>query len=242
MRTDTFYAKLTLIRDFISALPFGWIGVVAMMLVAAGASALGQIAFYGLEFLTHWPLLLGGGFAVFVVLSAIWGTGIECFVWSATMGLAYAVLSRQVAYIVAAYIFVAAYIVLLGIWWLAHQEFQCLHVTMPSLGLLVFGITVVSQYPIIRRFRDAGRDRAAFAVLLVLEAVMMFLNGETMAIDHYRKGLVHFQEDHRPIWSIPSSDRADFFFDFERKEVVLKALGTGDPLEVRRSFADFKCQ
>jgi len=42
--------------------------------------------------------------------------------------------------------------------------------------------------------------------------------------------------------AIPSSDSADFFFDFERKEVVLKALGTGDPLEVRRSFADFKCQ
>jgi hypothetical protein len=232
MRTDTFDAKLALI---LSALPFGWIGVVAMMLVAAGAFALGQIAFFGLEFLTHWPLFLGGWFAGLVVLSAIWGTGIECFVWS--RGLAYAAISRQVAHFV-----FAAYIVLLGIWWLAHQEFQCLHVTMPFLGLLVFGITVVFQYPIIQPFRDAGRDRAAFAVLLILEALMMFLNGETMAIDHYRKGLVHFQEEHRPIWSIPSSDRADFFFDFERKEVVLKALGTGDPLEVRRSFADFKCQ
>jgi hypothetical protein len=121
--------------------------------------------------------------------------------------LAQAALSRQVAY------FGAAYIVLLGIWWLARQELQCLHVTMPFLGMLVFGITVVFQYPIIQPFRDAGRDRAAFAVLLVLEAVMMFLNGETMAIDHYRKGLEHFQKDQRPIWSIPSSDGAEFFFD-----------------------------
>jgi hypothetical protein len=136
----------------------------------------------------------------------------------------------------------AAYILLLGIYWLAHRDFQCLLVTMPSWGLVVFAITVVLQYPIIQPIRNRGRDGAAFVVLLILEAVMMFLSGETMAIDHYRKGLEHFQKDHRPIWSIPSSDSADFFFDFERKEVVLKALGTGDPLEVRRSFADFKCQ
>src|SRR5215468_5672323 len=97
MRTDTFDAKLALIRDCLSALPFGWIGVVAMMLVVAGAFALGQIAFFGLEFLTHWPLFLGGWFAGLVVLSAIWGTGIECFVWSR---FAYAALSRQVAHFV----------------------------------------------------------------------------------------------------------------------------------------------
>jgi hypothetical protein len=79
--------------------------------------------------------------------------------------------------------------------------------------------------------------------LLVLEAVMMFLTGEMMAVDHFRKGLAYFQNDHRAVWSIQSPDRADFYFDYEQKEVVLKArTGPGAPMEVHRSFADFDCK
>jgi hypothetical protein len=70
-------SQLTAFMQGMSELPFGWIGIVAMMLVAAGAFALGQIAFVGLEFLTHWPLVLGGWFAGLSVLSAIWGAGMN---------------------------------------------------------------------------------------------------------------------------------------------------------------------
>ena len=71
----------------------------------------------------------------------------------------------------------------------------------------------------------------------------MFLTGEWLTVDHYRKGLEHFQNDHSAIFTIPSSGQADFFFDYERREVVLKTrLGGGAPLDVRRSFADFECK
>jgi hypothetical protein len=71
----------------------------------------------------------------------------------------------------------------------------------------------------------------------------MFLIGELLAVDQYRKGLGHFQNDHSAIFPIPSSGQPDFFFDYERREVVLKTRPPdGDALDVRRSFADFECK
>jgi hypothetical protein len=219
-----------------AALPFGGIGILVIAIVAMVAFTLGQFTFLGPHFLAYWPLVLGGWMAGLIVLSAVWGIGIECFIWSA--------LSLQSARSRAALRWLAAVLIIfLGICALAHRQYQCLLVAMPALSLLVFAITAGGQVPIIQALREKGRDRAAFAALLVLAAVMMFLDGESMAVDHYRKGLGHFQNDHSAIFTIPSSGRADFFFDYERREVVLKTrLGVGDPLDVRRSFADFECK
>jgi len=219
-----------------SAVPFGGLGILVIAIVAMVAFTLGQFTFLGPHFLAYWPLVLGGWMAGLIVLSAVWGIGIECFIWSA--------LSSQSARSLAALRWLAAaLIIFLGTCALAHRQYQCLLVAMPALSLLVFAITAGGQVPIIQALREKGRDGAAFAALLVLAAVMMFLDGELMAVDHYRKGLGHFQNDHSAIFTIPSSGRADFFFDYERREVVLKTrLGGGDPLDVRRSFADFECK
>jgi hypothetical protein len=227
---------------FIPLLPFGRSGIVFISLVAAGAFTFGRFGFIGLEFLTHWSLVLGGWSAGLTVLSAVWGAGIECVVWGMAVGRPLRIVPAGLSSEAARLLFGGAYVVLLGFCWLMYQEFQCFLVAMPLLGLLVFAVTVLFQVPIIKPFRDAGRDKIAFAVLFVLEAVMMFLDGQGMAIDHYRKGLVHFQKDHQAIFSIPSSSRANFFFDYGRKEVVLMTRDASDPVEIRRSLAHFKCQ
>jgi len=61
----------------------------------------------------------------------------------------------------------------------------------------------------------------------------MFLIGEWMAIDNYRKGLAHFQNEHRAYWSISTSGGTDFYFDYGQREIVLRTRTlTGDPLEI----------
>jgi hypothetical protein len=228
--------------NFKGALPPGGIGILVIAVVAMVAFTLGQFTFLGLRFLAHWPpLVLGGYMAALIAFSAVWGVGIECFIWSGLRGsprlpmlsIDWAA-QRWLAWVL---------IIFLGICALLHRQYQCLLVAMPALGLLVFAITVYGQVPIVHALRGAGRDRAAFAALLVLGAVLMFLTGEWLTVDHYRKGLEHFQNDHSAIFTIPSSGQADFFFDYERREVVLKTRpGEGDPLDVRRSLADFECK
>jgi hypothetical protein len=220
-------------------LPFGGIGILVIAAVAAVAFTLGQFTFLGLQFLVYWPLVLGGWMAVLIGLSAVWGIGIECFIWIA--------LRRQSARSPAAWSaqrwLAGVLIIFLSIYALAHLQYQCLLVALPVLTVFVFAITAFGQVLIIQTLRERGRDRVAFAALLVLTAVMMFLDGELMAVDHYRKGLGHFQNDHSAIFTIPSSGRADFFFDYEYREVVLKTrLGADNPLDVRRSLSDFECK
>jgi hypothetical protein len=219
-----------------AALPFGGIGILFIAIVAMVAFTLGQFTFLGPHFLAYWSLVLGGWMAGLIVLFAVWGIGIECFIWS---GL----LLQSTRSPAALRWLAAVLIIFLAICALAHRQYQCLLIAMPVLSVLVFAITAGGQVSIIQALREKGGDRAAFAALLILAAIMMFLDGELMAIDHYRKGLGHFQNDHSAIFTIPSSGRADFFFDYERREVVLKTrLGVVDPLDVRRSFADFECK
>ena len=160
-----------------SAVPFGGLGILVIAIVTMVAFTLGQFTFLGPHFLAYWPLVLGGWMAGLIVLSAVWGIGIECFIWSA--------LSSQSARSLAALRWLAAaLIIFLGTCALAHRQYQCLLVAMPALSLLVFAITAGGQVPIIQALREKGRDGAAFAALLVLAAVMMFLDGELMAVDH----------------------------------------------------------
>ena len=160
-----------------SAVPFGGLGILVIAIVTMVAFTLGQFTFLGPHFLAYWPLVLGGWMAGLIVLSAVWGVGIECFIWSG--------LSLQSARSPAALRWLAAVLIIfLGICALAHRQYQCLLVAMPALSLLVFAITAGGQVPIIQALREKGRDGAAFAALLVLAAVMMFLDGELMAVDH----------------------------------------------------------
>jgi hypothetical protein len=222
-------------------LPFGMPGAFAVALMAAVAFTLGQFAVFGLEFLAYWRFVWGGWLAGLIAFSVVWGTGIEAFVWRDGGTVS----ERRLSASARALLGPAAALIagLVAFWLLARRDYQCLLVTTPSLSLLVFAITAFGQLPIIRYLREAGRDRAAFAALLPLTVVMMFFDGEMMAVDHYRKGLAHFQNERRAIWSIPSSDRVDFFFDYAQREVVLKAIaGSDGPLEVRRSLAGFACE
>jgi hypothetical protein len=70
----------------------------------------------------------------------------------------------------------------------------------------------------------------------------MFLMGELLTVDNYRKGLEHFHKENRAKWSLPSGT-SDFYIDYARNEIVLMAEGGADPpLEVRRSLVDFVCK
>jgi hypothetical protein len=226
-------------------LPFGGIGILVIAIVAMVAFTLGSFTFLGLQFLAYWPLVLGDGMAALIVLSAVWGTAIECIIWmerrwlqsgTSPDSLTRILLSDWVAQPWSAAILITFF---LAVCVLAHRQYQCFLVTTPVLFLFVFAIMSFGQLPIIHALRREGRDRAAFAALLFLAAVMIFLVGEVLTVDHYRKGLEHFHNDHSAAFSIPSSDRADFFFDYEHREVVLR---TGLGAEVRRSFADLGCK
>jgi hypothetical protein len=223
--------------NFKGALPLGGVGILVIAIVAMVAFTLGQFTFLGLQFLAHWPLVLGGYMAALIAFSAVWGAAIERVIWSGRL-----LPSASIDWATQRWI-AGVLIIFLGICALLHRQYQCLLVAMPTLPLLLFVITAWGQVPIVQALRGAGREGAAFAALLVLGAVFMFLAGEWLAVDHYRKGLGHFQKDHSAIFTIPSSGQADFFFDYERREVVLKTRPhDGDPLEVRRSFADFECK
>lgn len=108
------------------------------------------------------------------------------------------------------------------------------------MGLLVFAIVCCLQAPIVLTLRNLRRYGAAFAAMLIIEDGFIFLIGELLAVDHYRKGLQHFANENRPEWSISTSSGADFHFDYAQKDLVLKTpVGGADPLEIRRSFAGF---
>jgi hypothetical protein len=69
----------------------------------------------------------------------------------------------------------------------------------------------------------------------------MFLMGGWMAVDHYRKGLAHFQNENQAHWSISNSGGADFYFDYARQEVVLNVHDVASSFDLRRPFAGFVC-
>jgi len=175
--------------------------------------------------------------ATLIAFSAVWGVALECGIWSGRL-----LQSASIDWAAQRWL-AGVLIIFLGICALLHRQYQCLLVAMPTLLLLGFVITFFGQVPIVQALRGAGREGAAFAALLVLGAGLMFLAGEGLAVDHYRKGLGHFQNDRSAIFSIPSSGQAHFFFDYERREVVLKTRPhDGEPLDVRRSFEDFECK
>lgn len=221
--------------------PLGFVGLGAMAIVGGAAFTLGEFDFYGIEFLAHWHRI-GGWFAGLSVFAAAFGTIGECVVWNGRMGRGLRLLSSwHSAY--AAYLAATILVALAIVYWSAHQQYQCLLLRAPILGLPVFALATSLQKPIVLTLRNSGRNGAAFAALLVLEAGMMLLIGELLAVDDYRKGLEHFQKETRADWSISAFGSSDFYIDFARNEVVLKAhAGAGTPLEIRRSFADFVCK
>jgi hypothetical protein len=228
--------RSTMFRSsFMPELRLGIIGVILMTVLSFLACVLGVFAFYGLAFLVHWPLLADGGLAAFVCLSALWGTIVECCVWIRRG-------SGAIGWTRAAQPWFAAFlIVFLGMWWLALNEYRC-DLIMPGGPVLpLVGVaTVYCQVPIIRPFQDAQRYGTAFAVLLILEAIMMFELAEGMSADHFRKGLENFRKDPSITSYINLSGNSDFIADYGRKEFVLTAhSSTGStPFQLRRRFCE----
>jgi hypothetical protein len=229
-------------RDFSPVnwdLPFGPVGLGVMAVVGGAAYTLGEFAFYGFEFLPHWPMI-GGWMVGMTAFAAAFGTFLECIIWNGgvaqRMGFVRALRTVPGA-IAAAGIAVA---LVIGCW-LAHAQFQCVFLRTPFLGLLAFALVTSLQDPILDVLRQSRRPAAAFVALLVFEAVLMFGVGEVLSIDHYRKGLEHFQKDRQAEWSIGGGG-ADFHIDYARQEIVLRTDGAGGPLEIRRSLAGFSCK
>jgi len=222
-------------------IPFGPVGIGAMAIVGGIAFTLGQFAFYGFEFLRYLHLM-GGWMLGLAVFAAASGTIIECVAWNGRLGRGARFLKslRPAERAVVAAGILGALALAGG---LARSQYQCLLFNAPPLFLIVFALATGLQQPILFALRDAGRAGAAFAVLLLLEAGILFGIGEWMAVGHYAKGLAHFQTEKRAGWSISTTDRTDFYIDYARQEVVLVSRTlAGDPLDVRRSLADFVCK
>jgi hypothetical protein len=221
--------------------PFGSMLRLAVVAFAAlAAFTFGQFFFFGLEFLPHLPLSFDRHYLNFLLFSGAWGALIEYMIWNQTRPPAAAARRSPWRNRTAAFWTAAIFVVLLGLWGITHKQYQCLLITTTPLPLAVFAVTVLCQFPIVSFLRAARGDGAAFAALLPFGAVMMFLQGESFAIDHFRKGLEHFQKDHAGVWSIATSDKREFVVDYERKEFLLKTRdGTANIL--RRSFSDFVC-
>jgi hypothetical protein len=215
-------------------MPLGFIGLGAMAIVGGVAFTLGEFNFYGLEFLAYWRLM--GWPVEMSVFAAVWVAFVEWAIWNGR-GFGFLASSRSL-YAVAV---PAAVLAALAIaYWSLHQHYQCLLLRAPVLGLVIFAIACWSQAPIVITLRNLGHYGAAFAALLIVEAGFMFLIGELLAVDHYRKGLAHFENENRAEWSISTSSGADFHFDYAQKETVLKTHVSGaDPVEIRRSFGGF---
>lgn len=221
-------------------LPLGFVGVGAMALVGGIAFTLGQFSVYGLQFLPYWHLIAGWS-AGLTILSAAFGTFLECLIWNGRVGRTSRFLpswssGRRAA--VAA----GGLVVLVGAYAYAHLQSQCALLRAPVLYIVGFAVAVALQEPILRALRDAGRPHVAFATLLVLEAGLLFAIGERLAVDHYDKGLKHFQDENRGYWSISTTGSADFYVDYARREVVLRAQTSAGTLDIRRPFADLVCQ
>ena len=217
-------------------IPRGPVGLAAMAIVGGLAFTLGQFAFYGLTFLPYWHLI--GGWSVgLAVFAAASGTLLECIVWNGRLGPGGRFLKswhptrRGLAAAGVLGVLVIACAV-------AHRQYQCALFAAPPLFLVVFAVAGKLQEPILLALRRVGRSGAAFAALLVLEAAIMFGIGEWMAVGHYGKGLTQFEKEKRGYWSISTTDRSDFYVDYARQEVVLRAhTFAGAPLEISRSIA-----
>jgi hypothetical protein len=171
------------------------------------------------------------------VFAAAFGTLLECIIWNGRLGRNRRLLpswpSGRRALLAAGLLAVLA-----GAWLFAHQQYQCLLFKASALFLIVFVlIGGTLQEPILRHLRCAGRPAAAFAALLMLEAGIILLIGEWMAVAEYGKGLTRFQREHRAEWPIVAGG-ADFYFDYARNEIVLRTHTlAGDPVEARRPLA-----
>jgi hypothetical protein len=217
----------------------GLAGLIAIAVTALVAFTLGQFWFFGFAFLAHWQLSLIGWLRGFLLLSMVWGTGLQWMIWTGAKpgGRAWApVPSGAVPWMG------ALLAVLLFVWWSASERYDCVLMAHPFAGLIVFGVILFGEAAIIRRLRDTGRDPAAFVALLALEAVMLFSNGEGMAVDHFRKGLEHFDRDHARTFWITSSGETKFVMNFERKEFVLSARTGDQPFELSRPFPSRICR
>jgi hypothetical protein len=213
-----------------------------MAIVGGAAYTLGEFTFYGFQFLPYWPLM--GGWMVGVsVLSGAWATLGECLIWNGAVARRMP-FGRRWRNIPGAIVAAGILVVLAIACWLAHPQYQCAFLGMPILGLLAFAGIISLQDPIVHVLRGSARPAVALAAVLVLEAVMMLMIGEWMAIDNYRKGLAHFQNEHQAEWNIAGlGGGTDFHVDYARQEIVLRTRTVGgSPVEIRRSLAGFACK
>jgi hypothetical protein len=221
-------------------IPGGSAGLAAMAIVGGVAYTVGAFSFYGIEFLPYWHLI-GGWTVGMTVVAAAFGTLAECFIWNGGTGRRLSLFSRWHPThrgILAA----GALAALATVYAVATRQAQCLMITAAPLGLIVFALATSLQHPILHALRRTGRTAVAVAVLLVLEAGLMFMIGQWLAIDAYRKGLDHFRNERQAEWPISGSGGADYHFDYARQEIVLRTrTRTGEPLEIRRSFVGFAC-
>lgn len=217
----------------------GLVGLIAIAVTALVAFTLGQFSFFGLSFLAYWQLSLVGWLPVFLLFSTVWGTGLQWSIWTDAKvgGRAWVPVPPGAAPWIGALLGV-----LLFAWWRAPEQHDCVLMAHPFAGLIGFGVILLGEAAIIRRLRGAGRDPAAFAALLALEAVMLFSTGEGMAVDAFRKALGHFEREHARIFSITDSGETQFVMDFERKEFVLSARIGDRPFEFSRPFPSRVCK
>jgi hypothetical protein len=221
-------------------IPLGMAELGAMAVVGGVAYTLGGFSFYGIEFLPYWPRM-GGWTIGLSVLAAAFGTFAEWLIWTgrAARAFPFSAMWRTGPGAMAA----AGILVALAIgWWSAHPQYQCAVLGLPLLGLLAFAGVVMLQDSIVTTLRKAGRTTAAVAALLALEAGMMFMIGEWLAIGHFQKGLAHFQTEGQAERPISTFGAVDFRVDYARREIVLRTrAGAGDPVEIRRPLAAFAC-
>jgi hypothetical protein len=221
-------------------IPLGMAGLAAMGLVGGGAYTLGSFSFHGFEFLPYWPQL-GGWTTGPSVFAAAFGTFAEYLIWSgrATRAFPFSAMRRTIP---GAMVSAGILVVLAISYWYAHPQYRCALLGMPFLGVLAFAGIMTLQDSIVTALRTAGRTTAAFAALLTLEAGMMFLTGEWLAVGDFQKGLAHFHNEGRAEWPLSHLGSADFHIDYARREIVLRTnAGAGGPVEIRRPLAAFAC-
>jgi hypothetical protein len=221
-------------------IPFGMAGLAAMAVVGGVAYTLGGFSFYGLEFLPYWPLM-GAWTIGLSVFAAAFGSLAEGLIWTgrATRAFPFSAMWRTLP---GAIIAASLLVVLAGSYAYAHPQYRCALLGMPFLGMLAFAGVMTLQDSIVVTLRKSGRTMAAFAAVLVLEAGMMFLTGEWLAVGDFQKGLGHFQKEGRAEWAISHDGAADFHVDYARREIVLRTTaGTGSPVDIRRPLAAFAC-
>jgi hypothetical protein len=190
------------------------VAVLAVAVTILAAFFLGALSFHGLEFLAYWQRTLRGWFLGFSISSALFFSWFQFIAWDrAANGTA-----LWLAGIFSVFLS-AVLVAVLSVWWFARQYDQCDLIAMPFAtlfsGLLIFGagaceFAILRRFAIIRGIREAGRKRAAFAILLFLEAILMFMIGELFTVGRYANGLEHFQKAHTAVSTIAASDNINF--------------------------------